>query len=491
MAHESSDAELAEVPPSAYRPGGRLARARVWLPVVAVLALIGISLVDYAWRGDERYTPGTLAAAHASWDNDCAACHVDFQPVSDRNWAATLVGQHQAADARCSACHAGPVHHAAANGADVPGCATCHHEHRGREAALTRMPDARCTACHADLDRHYAAARSANQGPVYTSVTAFNAERHPEFGVSLGLKDPGTIAFNHKRHLTRGIPLVTDPKKPFTIADVQAEYREQYRVWADGDGVIQLDCAACHRAGRDRAATSPQTLAELPPNLVQPARPDGALMLPIVYEEHCQACHPLSVRREGADGSLLGAVTVRHRVQPPQLDELLRTHYMEEFLKGRLTANPALLNSPLPGKNPLREDITTARAEIDRRIAADKALLLGPDTCEKCHQSLRQNRARILPADIPQVWYKRARFDHAAHRKSQCIDCHKAAQTSERNTDVLLPRMGGCLECHAPPWQSATAHGGGARFDCVECHRYHNGDHPLEGRGAAAWRPTP
>ena len=28
--------------------------------------------------------------------------------------------------------------------------------------------------------------------------------------------------------------------------------------------------------------------------------------------------------------------------------------------------------------------------------------------------------------------------------------------------------------------------GGGARHSCTDCHRYHNGDHPLQGRGAAA-----
>ena len=29
----------------------------------------------------------------------------------------------------------------------------------------------------------------------------------------------------------------------------------------------------------------------------------------------------------------------------------------------------------------------------------------------------------------------------------------------------------------------------GVRHNCVDCHRYHNGDHPLQGRGAAAFDP--
>jgi len=28
--------------------------------------------------------------------------------------------------------------------------------------------------------------------------------------------------------------------------------------------------------------------------------------------------------------------------------------------------------------------------------------------------------------------------------------------------------------------------GGGVRHACVDCHRYHNGDHSLQGRGADA-----
>jgi hypothetical protein len=47
-------------------------------------------------------------------------------------------------------------------------------------------------------------------------------------------------------------------------------------------------------------------------------------------------------------------------------------------------------------------------------------------------------------------------------------------------SDVLIDhRKASCAACHSP---AATLDGkphGGARFDCVECHRYHAADHGI------------
>ena len=51
------------------------------------------------------------------------------------------------------------------------------------------------------------------------------------------------------------------------------------------------------------------------------------------------------------------------------------------------------------------------------------------------------------------------------------------AEASRTKDDVMLPGIGTCVECHAP----LSHERGGARFDCAECHRYHNGDRPLDG----------
>jgi hypothetical protein len=445
MAHDADN--LTEVPPTAYRHGDRLTRARVWLLAVAILAAAGFAASEFAGRGELRYTPGSLAAVHATWDRQCAKCHVDARPLGGENWLAAVAGRTHTADDQCRTCHAAPDHHARAAPDDVPGCASCHHEHQGRQAALTRMADSRCTRCHGDLEHHYRDGTAPGQERVYPVASRFNRHDHPPFGAGADVKDPGTVAFNHQLHLSAGIAKVPDPAIPFTLASMPAAFRQQYRRWATANGSIHLDCAACHET-----------------------RSDGTYMEPIRYERHCQACHPLTVNRD---------VAIRHRVQPGELTQIIRGYYTGQFLKGKLGIDPGFLNYPLPGKNPLRpNDKHTALTLIDKHVAGDAAILLGPSTCQKCHPSLARDRSRVSPADIPQVWFPRAKFDHTAHPTTACRDCHAGATASQSHADVLLPGIETCVQCHASGALGAPLQGG-ARFDCVECHRYHDGDRRL------------
>ena len=93
----------------------------------------------------------------------------------------------------------------------------------------------------------------------------------------------------------------------------------------------------------------------------------------------------------------------------------------------------------------------------------------------------RFDKLRVEPTNVPQVWLTSARFDHAAHRALDCRACHANADKSDRAGDVLLPGIKACAGCHT---SADRAGRGGARHDCVECHRYHGGDDPLHGRGA-------
>ena len=94
-------------------------------------------------------------------------------------------------------------------------------------------------------------------------------------------------------------------------------------------------------------------------------------------------------------------------------------------------------------------------------------------------------RQRLEPANIPTVWFKHARFDHTAHRGVACALCHGDVTLSRTQADVLLPSVKVCQACHAPAGEFGGRLVGGARHDCVQCHRYHGGDLPLHGRGAA------
>jgi predicted CXXCH cytochrome family protein len=86
--------------------------------------------------------------------------------------------------------------------------------------------------------------------------------------------------------------------------------------------------------------------------------------------------------------------------------------------------------------------------------------------CQECHVMIT---AGPLPefalSAIPVRWLPHSIFDHGVHRPVACTECHKAA-TSKETTDVLLPSVSVCRECH----RSA----GGARAGCVECHLHHD-----------------
>jgi predicted CXXCH cytochrome family protein len=486
MAHEKSDTvELADVPPVAYRHDSRSARARLWLPIVAVLGIGLYWAAEYLARGDVRYTPGPLANVHASWDNDCAACHTGALPLGGNNWAAAATGWIQSDD-QCKTCHPGPAHHESKErAAEVPRCATCHREHHGRQTPLTRMPDALCTSCHGDLSGHVATTTEIKD------VLGFSGDRHPAFRER---KDPGTIEFNHQLHLSPGLSKAPNPAKPFALIDITREYRERFRKRQDQPDTeaVQLDCASCHRGDGREPAADAKLLAGLPQNAVLPARSAGAYMQPILFERHCQGCHPLTIDPAVDGKRQAGFPAVRHRLQPKELKEVLRGYYTASFFDGGLKVNPAFLKIPLPGKNPLREEEKrTADDLIAKHVNADERLLFGASTCQKCHASLSRDTRDIPSAAIPQVWFEKAKFDHAAHRAVDCLQCHAGAAKSQVNKDVLLPDLGICQQCHAERQRRGDQVVGGARFDCVECHRYHNGEHPLQGIGASARQPAP
>jgi hypothetical protein len=253
-----------------------------------------------------------------------------------------------------------------------------------------------------------------------------------------------------------------------------------------------LECVSCHQRDSGDVAVTPEQLAGVPLSAALPARSRGAAMLPLVYEKHCQACHPLTLERK-ANAEF---VTIPHRLQPQQLHEYLDGYYTRLALAGQSKPFERFVAPrPLPG-DVLKEQGELLRSIRDKVATAEKQLFLGKQTCGECHYYAPDEKAivpkKIEPTQIPAVWFEHANFNHTAHRLLECRACHAGAYAfdekgspnpyaSADSKDVLLPGIGTCLECHAP-----RAQGGTARHGCVECHRYHDGDHPLHGRGSAS-----
>jgi hypothetical protein len=155
---------------------------------------------------------------------------------------------------------------------------------------------------------------------------------------------------------------------------------------------------------------------------------------------------------------------------------------------------------PVPSNRP-PEVLTKTRRDWVEQQVQQSARYLRTAICAKCHQESAEPTSgdtagsfpEVAPTQLPAVWMRHARFDHSAHRAVNCRDCHAAAYADTANasrcaSDVLVPNISNCLQCHAPRRQVGGENVGGARHDCAECHHYHARSAvimEMSGRGSA------
>jgi hypothetical protein len=498
---ETGKQRAIRIPLDYHKRPDRLQRCKLWLgglALVLALAWPVLGLAPGVGQAVQRgYSRGSVAAVHATWESDCTTCHTPFTPIRGESWAAQMLGISKEGSARCRTCHSGPIHHATQLPHDLA-CASCHHDHRGRDASLARVADADCTQCHADLFAHF---DGPSRGLKYSPhVHSFTTD-HPDFKPAAG-PDPGRLKFSHARHLAPGMLLPGGERGAFTLGDIaNPAQRERYRRQqpdpkAPDSARVQLQCSSCHVTDAADLGLGRSELNGLPAEAVLPARRSGDYMLPITYEANCKACHPLSFERKDPDDPRSGVVSLRHGMQPKEIRAFLEGHYTAQVLKDNVKLFQQFAPSrPLPGKLLDEQKAELLKFIRDKVQAAEKQIFLGRQNCGECH-TYEPTKEGVIPnkivsPQVPDVWFSHAVFRHAAHRALSCLACHAGAATSTQAADVLIPRRDVCLHCHTPPAGSGSARRGGARSDCVECHRYHHGelpgpDQPLPGLGAGA-----
>lgn len=524
--------------------------------------------------------PGHVADVHKAWNHDCEACHQPFQPIKSGRRAAAVIGETLAgfgghfasANERCQRCHAAPAHHAnqiledSEKGipSDIGNCADCHEDHQGLEHSLVDLDDSKCLRCHADLKSH--AAHPELVEDRIAAITEF-ASAHPKFRheIEPAAKHKRGLKFSHAVHMMPGMGLKRlNPKTqevreggPFRyeqidVTKVDSITRESYRKAHGNPAVnapVQLVCNDCHQLDALRsegveAAVSATT--SLPAEALDPVRGEGRYYLPIIYEKHCQACHPL-----GFDSEQPEAV-VAHGLQPEQVQSEILKHFSKRFLQATLTtkfknlqrkpadlrldALPELLTAEERAKIAAEAEAAsqTANAELyalltwaapEAKEQLDKAaieLFKGRKTCGECHTGTGELMPgssipkSIDPVNIPAIWQTKARFDHLSHQAVACQLCHPNSFGSESMSsedqlrglaaerqrardhakDVAgplavyqhpadLPTLESCKDCHSQrPWWATGPVKGGVAQRCTECHTYHNAEHGLQGRGA-------
>ena len=474
-------------------------RAKLLLSIALPLVAAGV-VAAYALRGDHRlYNSGPVSVAHTMFGARCEDCHAAapataagvtpgaafFVPVSDRT---------------CSVCHEGPTHHDGQ--AFTPACSSCHFEHKGR-ARLVDLTDRQCTQCHAGL------ATKDGRAPAFASKIARFSSGHPEFAVTVAPAGaPARVRLDDKPAPTDGAQVCLDHQKHLKPGLFRADapwYRPGQKGIVDTPKGLRLSCTYCHR-------------------------PDGqgAHMAPISYAKHCADCHPLVFDNDKFPGATAphdkpeivhaflrtkytefpeGERTVNPAAKEPAAEKrdeetgrprrrLGAREAVEEdrprrgrlgggrseledtptpkapkgfkevetllFFKNKESSDTCLLCHALtvPGK----PEPAVSCSETSGKPPSDVAALI-----ERVRAALRADRGEQLPAlvptRIPERWLPHSRFDHRAHRSLACAECHKAPE-STRTSDVLLPSVTTCRQCHRDD--------GGARTACVECHLYHD-----------------
>jgi hypothetical protein len=137
---------------------------------------------------------------------------------------------------------------------------------------------------------------------------------------------------------------------------------------------------------------------------------------------------------------------------------------------------------------PVREEIATSfKKEVGaRREQVLQSLFQSANgKCAKCHAIPPGAREVTSPA-IPTVWFEKAWFNHVSHRALECQACHPMDNVpGGKDEPIRIANIGTCRQCHGPIEAGAA----GVTHRCVDCHRYHNGQHPLQGLAAPARDP--
>jgi len=390
----------------------------VAMPALALLWLLWIAFTHNA----RVYSSGRMSASHAVLTARCDECHVKE------------AGSFSAAaeDRACAACHDGPIHHA--NQVFTPKCSGCHVEHRGPRR-LAATADADCAQCHADLRTSGAATGFARE------IRSFGAG-HPEFAaLRPGSTDPGTVKLNHAVHLKANL--------------------------LGPNGPVQLDCDDCHRPPASQAAwrfAAPQPKPDAAPAKdVPPSRIAArAYMTPIAYAKHCIGCHGLQFDKRFKESVPHDTPQVVHAFVVQKFQQYIAEHPAE---LRETNSSRDLPQRPAP---PSPRQVTPQEWVAER--VAESEELLWRKTCKECH-ALSVAPGAPLPAvaksNIKPRWFEHAVFSHDAHRLMKCVECHAAAPSSRETSDVLLPGIRSCRQCHHPGGDAVESR-------CFECHTYHD-----------------
>jgi hypothetical protein len=290
------------------------------------------------------------------------------------------------------------------------------------------VQDTLCIQCHAALHTKEGSAL------LFTSRVQSFTRDHPEFAVTVRTEDDSILSRIR----------LSDTAQLRDTARIKLNHAVHLKPEKLGQhGFEQLTCDSCHQLDAQ-----------------------GRYMLPVVYETHCQQCHALEF------DARFPQQVVPH--DAPEVVQAFLVNVFTQYVLNHVEACEARTNRPLrqrPGQSLTREEARALRECVSEEVQAAERFLFKDKTCKLCHM-LSHAPATPLPAietpAIPHRWLPHSVFKHQVHSRAgrKCEDCHQAARTSQHTSDVLLPGIATCQECHTASKGVSTA--------CVTCHLYHD-----------------
>ena len=373
---------------------------------ISIFGLVLLAAFTVYWmvdRDTKAFSPGKLSDAHTQFNKACVKCHTTAWEIVPNN--------------ACLKCHKVNPHNE--RELFTPACVKCHFEHKGNPV-LANLEDKRCTQCHSELFiKGYIPSSTYDR-----QITSFDSD-HPEFAVLVKL-------LNEKGETAR--VRLSDVKNLSDNTPIKLNHQIHLKPKLRGpEGPENLTCESCHIVDNN-----------------------GAYMLPIVYEKHCERCHTLEFDPRFGD-----------EVVPHKNPEIVR-----EFLKSSYTQY-AIKNGRRLG---LAGNTDSIQNWVSVRVKETEDLLYRRKKCSECHfieepTLPNETLPKVVVPHIPQRWFPHSFFEHRLHAKNlnlSCDSCHMGVKTSDRTADVLLPSIDKCMECHSSK--------GGAKTECVYCHQYHERD---------------
>lgn len=400
------------------------------LPLAAHYIPAARSILDPLPIGSrDTWQAGQLVSAHHFFGQNCTSCHDgSFSLVKDES---------------CKACHANIGGHVTdekftLNQLGDADCAHCHRDHSGIDA-LVRQDQELCADCHDGLP-----GREKN-ATAQMDVADF-ADKHPGFVVSLAnWNAEGDYAPVRVALATKGIQETSGLIFPHAL-----------HLSAEGiqgpDGDEQLKCDSCHQE-----------------------EPGGARIRPIDFESNCQRCHKLTYSIREADREVTHGKPALMRAE---IEEFFARQALEGAFND-VNAPTVVRTRRRPGQSITPQERAEALSWARQQASQSIDNLFNSNACTYCHtvRNDELGNLTVAPVRVAGFWFPKARFSHRRHDSMACEDCHKAS-TSEDSSDILMPDIDNCQQCHAGEHSSNKV-----PSTCIMCHGYHETRTDLDSTG--------